>query len=296
MARYLPHGTAGDETFDLVVTPESAGWGFSGLRTLTLEAGRPVEITTGELEVIVLPLEGGVRVEAEGQSHHLVGRRDVFTAVTDFVYLPRDTTATLTADGPALIALPAAKATRRLPIRYVPASAVPVELRGAGQASRQVNNFATPGVFETDKLIACEVFTPAGNWSSYPPHKHDETGEHESELEEIYYYRFRSQAPGRVSGAGAGYQRVYGTTDRPADLLEEVADGDVVLIPHGWHGPSVAAPGHDMYYLNVMAGPEQDRAWKIVDDPDHGWIRETWAAQQIDPRLPFHTAPEGVQA
>ena len=112
-----------------------------------------------------------------------------------------------------------------------------------------------------DKLIGVEVITPAGNWSSYPPHKHDETRDDESELEEIYYYLFRSQAPDGVDpGRSIGYQRVYGTTDRPIDVLREVTDGDTVLVPHGWHGPSIALPSHDMYYLNVMAGPSPTAA------------------------------------
>ena len=87
------------------------------------------------------------------------------------------------------------------------------------------------------------------------------------------------------AGPGVGYQRVYGTPGRPADLLAEVRDGDVVLIPHGWHGPSMAAPGYHMYYLNVMAGPGAERAWRACDDPAHGWVRETWQGQRPDPRL-----------
>jgi 5-deoxy-glucuronate isomerase len=160
---------------------------------------------------------------------------------------------------------------------------VPVELRGAGQASRQVNNFCSPEAFEADKLIAVEVLTPGGNWSSYPPHKHDETRPGaEAELEEIYYFETE----------GLAYQRVYGTHDRPIEVLAEVGTGDVVLIPHGWHGPSIAAPGYHLYYLNVMAGPEEERAWRFCDDPAHAWIRGTWDGQAIDPRLPLTSTTE----
>jgi 5-deoxy-glucuronate isomerase len=130
------------------------------------------------------------------------------------------------------------------------------------------------------------VITPAGNWSSYPPHKHDEERPGESVLEEIYYFEIAAGP----AGSGVAYQRVYGTADRPAGLLAEVRDGDVVLIPHGYHGPSMAVPGYHLYYLNVMAGPGQ-RAWLACDDPAHGWIRGTWPGQQIDPRL---TAPGGL--
>ena len=175
---------------------------------------------------------------------------------------------------------------RRLEVRYGPADAVPVELRGAGQASRQVNNFCTPAAFEADRLIACEVLTPGGNWSSYPPHKHDEAREGESELEEIYYFEV---ADGPV-GPGIGYQRVYGHEHADIDVLAEVRTGDIVVIPHGWHGPSMAAPGYDLYYLNVMAGPGDMRAWLISDDPAHAWVRDGWSEQEIDRRLPFGSA------
>src|SRR4029078_3231874 len=107
--------------------------------------------------------------------------------------------------------------------------AVPVELRGAGAASRQVNNFCTPDAFQADSLIACEVLTTAGNWSSYPPHKHDEASETESALAEIYYF----EVAGRPVGPGVAYQRVYGHSGKEIDVLAEVRSGDVVLIPFG---------------------------------------------------------------
>ena len=164
------------------------------------------------------------------------------------------------------------------------AADVSVELRGTGNCSRQVHNFGTAGVFEADSLIACEVITPGGNWSSYPAHKHDEETPVESALEEIYYFEIASGPDG---SRGFGYHRVYGTPSRPIEVLEEVRTGDVVLVPHGYHGPSVAAPGYHMYYLNVMAGPGEERAWKIVDDPEHAWLRGTWEDQDVDPRLPL---------
>ena len=272
-----------------MVTPESAGWGFSSLRVFRLEPEAGGTFGTADDEMILLPLSGSIRVEVDGDSLEVAGRTSVFDAATDFAYLPIDSQVTVTSREGGLFALPGAKAQQRLPFRYGPVGGVPVELRGAGNCSRQVNNFATPAAFETDKLIACEVITPAGNFSSYPPHKHDQTSESESELEEIYYYRFRSQAPADVpAGPGVGYQRVYGTADRPIDIFDQVTDGAVVLIPHGWHGPSIASPSHDMYYLNVMAGPEPTRAWKICDDPAHGWVRDTWARQEVDPRLPLY--------
>jgi 5-deoxy-glucuronate isomerase len=283
---HLPAGSAAAGPYALEVTPESAGWGYSSLRVLELGAGDDHRLETGPDEVLVVPLSGSLVVDCEEQSLELTGRSGVFAGPTDFAYLPLGVSATLRSAAGGRFALCGARASRRLPVRYGPAADVPVELRGAGRCSRQVNNFATAGVFEADAIIACEVLTPGGNWSSYPPHKHDETSEVESELEEIYYFEV---APGPSGQAGLAYQRVYGTAERPIDVLAEVRDRDVVLIPHGWHGPSIAAPGHDLYYLNVMAGPGAERAWRIVDDPDHAWIRDTWAGEDVDPRLPLHS-------
>jgi 5-deoxy-glucuronate isomerase len=283
---HLPAGTAAAGPYALEVTPESAGWSHSGLRVLDLAPDGSHTLDTGPDEVVVVPLEGGLLVECEGEEITLTGRDSVFAGPTDFAYLPVGATATLRSRGGGRFALCSARARRRLPVRYGPAGGVPVELRGSGRCSRQVNNFATAGVFEADSVIACEVITPAGNWSSYPPHKHDETSDVETELEEIYYFEV---SPGPQGQPGLAYQRVYGTPERPIDVLAEVRDRDVVLIPHGWHGPAIASPGHDLYYLNVMAGPGDERAWRIVDDPAHAWIRDTWAAEDVDPRLPLHS-------
>jgi 5-deoxy-glucuronate isomerase len=280
---YLRQGTTADAPFSLVVTPERAGWSYSGLKLLTLPPGGTQTWPTGDDEILILPLRGGATVTCDDKAFELQGRRSVFSRVTDFSYAPRDATVTVTSNDGGTFAIPSARCTRRLEPRYGPAENVPVELRGAGQASRQVNNFCSPAAFPADKLIAVEVLTPGGNWSSYPPHKHDETrpGE-EAELEEIYYFE----------SEGLAYQRVYGTPDRPIDVLAEVGTGDVILIPHGWHGPSIAAPGYHLYYLNVMAGPEPQRSWRFCDDPAHAWIRGTWADQEMDPRLPMTSARE----
>jgi 5-deoxy-glucuronate isomerase len=263
------------------ITPENAGWGFSGLRVIELAPGGRLDHETGADEVIVLPLAGSARVTCGGETIDLIGRRDPFSGPSDFAYLPRDASVRLQSASGGRFALASARAEERLPFRYGPSEDVPVELRGAGACSRQVRNFASPSGFSAQRLIAVEVITPGGNWSSYPPHKHDEVAPSEGILEEIYYYEIASGP----AGPGMGYQRVYGTTDRPIDVLVEVRDRDVVLIPHGWHGPSMAVPGYDMYYLNVMAGPGAERAWRITDDPAHAWVRETWASQDVDPRL-----------
>ncbi|MFD5419588.1 5-deoxy-glucuronate isomerase [Streptomyces sp. NPDC127069] len=294
---------------------------WTRLRVLDLAPGEVYAHECGEAEWIVLPLSGGCEVhcaepfptpplpgsrggvpvsggppsgsregrggvgEGPAGTFRLRGRSGVFAGPTDFAYLPRDARAQVTSAGGGRFALVGARCERRLPPRYGPAADVPVELRGAGQCSRQVHNFAAAGAFDCDRLIAVEVLTPGGNWSSYPPHKHDEhhPGE-ESRLEEIYFYEIAPHG----DTPGVGYQRVTPSPAGKTDVLAEVRTGDVVLIPDGWHGPSIAAPGHDMYYLNVMAGPDAAREWLIRDHPDHAWIRGTWAGQEVDPRLPLN--------
>jgi 5-deoxy-glucuronate isomerase len=280
---YRKAGTLADGPYSLVLTAAEAGWSYSALRVLELRPGESADIETGGSEMLVLPLAGACAVECDEQRFELAGRDSVFTAVTDFAYLPRDARARVASSRGGRFALPAAAARRRLAARYGPAGGVPVELRGAGACSRQVNNFCTPEAFDADRLIACEVLTPAGNWSSFPPHKHDTERDGESVLEEIYSF----EVGAGPAGPGMGYHRVYSSDDRPADVVAEVRSGDVVLVPYGWHGPSMAVPGYDMYYLNVMAGPGAERAWQICDDPAHAWIRGTWPAQRPDPRLPM---------
>lgn len=288
---HLPAGSAARDSYRTYIDPESAGWGYSSLRTLELPAGGAHSLSTADSEWVVLPLAGGCTVRCDGETFPLAGRKGVFDGVTDFAYVPRDAEVRIDSEAGGTFALTGARCEHRLPPRYGPASGVPVELRGAGQASRQVNNFCAAGVFEADKLIAVEVLTPSANWSSFPPHKHDTERDGETRLEEIYYF----ELAGSHGTEGLGYQRVYPSgPDSATDVLAEVHSGDVVLIPDGWHGPSMAAPGYDMYYLNVMAGPSPERTWQICDDPAHAWVREAWAHTPVDSRLPFYTAPEGA--
>ncbi|GHJ37404.1 5-deoxy-glucuronate isomerase [Streptomyces sp. TS71-3] len=260
---YVPHGSTGTGPCTVDIGPERAGWTHSRLKVLELGPGDVHSLVAGECEWIVLPLSGGCTVHTDGSIIELQGRTSVFADVSDFAYVPRDAHAQIASGAGGRFALAGAKCERRLPARYGPAPEVPVEQRGSGMCTRQVRNFAAAGAFECDTLIAVEVITPGGNWSSYPPHKHDEDrpGE-ESELEEIYYFE--------IDGPhGFGYQRVFPSRPGGSDVLAEVRGGDAVLVPDGWHGPSIASPGHDMYYLNVMAGPGAERAWQICFHPDH---------------------------
>ena len=226
----------------------------------------------------------------DGQEFTLTGRRSVFTRVTDFAYVPRDAEVTVSSAEGGRFALPAARATRRLTARYGPAEGVAVELRGAGQASRQVNNFCTPATFDADKLIAVEVLTPGSNWSSLPaaqarrgPRRRVACSKRSTTSRSTTARR----RPAWATSASTPRARAARSTCAP-----RCARGDTVLVPHGWHGPSMATPGYHLYYLNVMAGPGDERAWRICDDPAHAWVRGTWDDQEIDPRLPLTTTEE----
>lgn len=293
-----PSGTAGsaDWTVDLG-TPDSQtqapGWAHTGLRVTELPAGASVKLEAQGEERIIIPLAGSFDVEVSGEKYSLAGRASVFHGPSDVLYTGINTAITVSSAHGGRVAVASAPAQASYPVRHISREEVPLELRGAGVASRQVHNFGTPAVLEADRFIVCEVLTPAGNWSSYPPHKHDEEKDGETSLEEIYYFEMQAAAnapvPPQDEGGPdlIGYQRVYASDDRPIDVTAEVRSGDVVLVPYGWHGPAMTPPGHDMYYLNVMAGPGPVRQWLISDDPHHGWIRQTWNDDDIDRRLPF---------
>jgi 5-deoxy-glucuronate isomerase len=296
---FHPRGSHPEDGWTDVIDGRLDGWAHTGLRTGSL--GGPTDaaelrLPADDVERIVVPLAGTFTVAYDGESGSgttvLEGRGRVFDGPTDTLYLGSRTSASIIGTGRVAVAEAPTPIVK--PAAYLPLDRVPVELRGAGQASRQVHNFGTPAALDAVKLIVCEVITPAGNWSSYPPHKHDVTIPGiESDLEEIYYYEAdvaRSQVAAAAAPAGAdpfALHRTYASDDRPIDEFREVRTGDVALVPYGWHGPAVAAPGYDLYYLNVMAGPGPERVWDISDDPAHGWVRTIWESEEIDPRLPY---------
>ena len=288
---HLPHGTATDDADEVVVTPELAGWKHCGLRVVVLGPGESRTLETGETETAVLPLSGGgLTVEVDGRRFELDGRESVFARVSDWAYTPVDSRVTLTSAGGCELALASARASRRYEPAAIAAGDVPVETRGAGASTRQVTNFLVPGAYDgADKLICCEVLTPDGNWSSYPPHKHDATEDSPVDNEEIYYFRIGRAGTSEYAAEGYGLHRTY-THDGSIDATVTVRDGDVFLVPCGYHGPCVAAPGYPMYYLNVMAGPAPGRTFAFVDDPAQHWIRGTWDGMEKDPRVPVTTA------
>jgi len=250
------------------VTPESAGWRHLsfGVRSGSFSA------ETGDDEIAIVPLSGGgCRVSAEGETWKLAGRANVFAGMPWTLYLPRDTAYRV--EGDAEVAICGARCERRLEPVLVRPDDVEVEVRGAGNATRQINHLVKPE-FPAERLLVVEVFTPSGNWSSYPPHKHDEDNPPgEVVLEETYYFRTN----------GWAVQRLY-SPRHGLDLTETVRDGDLLLVPYGYH-TTAAAHGYDLYYLNALAGDRRSMA--SADDPDLAWIRAGWAGQATDPRVPL---------
>ncbi|MDQ3669402.1 MAG: 5-deoxy-glucuronate isomerase [Actinomycetota bacterium] len=254
------------------VTPANAGWRYLTFSVEQLD--RRSARDTGPEEVAIVLLSGSCRVRAAGNEYELGPRAGVFASLPWTLYLPRDTAYEL--DGDAEVAISSCPCERRRePVLQRP-DEVDIEVRGAGNATRQINNMIQPG-FPAERILVVEVLTPAGNWSSYPPHKHDEDRPPEEVvLEEVYYYR----APAPEAFA---VQRLY--SDRHGvDVTETVRDGDLVLVPHGYHA-FAAAPGYDFYYLNALAGDHHSMA--NSDDPALAWIRSSWDGMEKDPRVPL---------
>jgi 5-deoxy-glucuronate isomerase len=244
----------------LEVTPASAGWSYVGFEVLALEPGFVAPRATGDRELCVVVVHGTAHVGSEhGQWRDLGGRADPWSGLPDAVYLPPGTSATIEGDGEVALCWAPALAGGAS-ARVLPGAEIEVETRGYGALERTVRPILMSDR-EADSLLVCEVITPAGHWSSYPPHKHDrDDPPAETLLEETYYHRI---SPAR----GFGLQRVY-TDDRSLDETVAFGDRDCVLVPRGYH--TVAAPpGYRVYYLNVMAGPT--RVWAVSNDPDHEW-------------------------
>ena len=238
------------------VTPESAGWEYVGFEVVT----PPHSGHTGGNEVCIVVVEGTCRVSsAYGTWGALGGRPTPFDGRPDAAYLPPDTEFALAGDGE--VALCTAPARTGAEPRVLRGEDIEVETRGFGAQERTVVPILM-GDSPAESLLVCEVLTPPGHWSSYPPHKHDRDAlPEESYLEETYYHRIDPPS-------GFALQRVY-TGDGNLDETLAVRDRDVVLVPRGYHTVS-APPGYAVYYLNVMAGPE--RRWAIKNDPDHEWM------------------------
>jgi 5-deoxy-glucuronate isomerase len=287
---FYRRGELARDGWETVVVGPAPQWQHTGIRIGVLGEGKSLVLDTTGVERIIVPLAGSFTVLSEeggmARSTELAGRASVFDGPSDSLYLSSAATGVVTGSGRFAVA--ESPTVEEKPTRYIPAGAVPVELRGSGAASREVRNFGVPAALDAARLIVCEVVTPADNWSSYPPHKHDEhVPGAESRLEEIYYFEAASTDGGHDDNA-FGVFSAYSSPAGEIDINARVHSGDIALIPFGYHGPAIAAPGYDLYYLNVMAGPDPDREWLISDDPAHTWVREAWPQQPVDPRLPFN--------
>lgn len=248
----------------LVITPESAGWQYVGFEVRRLRAGQQAALTSTGREVCVVILTGIADVlVGDIAFRNLGGRKTVFEdAPPGAVYAPAGSHIRIQAGSEAEIALCSAPALAAGEPRAISGDRMPQEVRGEGTNRRLVRN-VLPETEPAERVLVVEVVTPGGHWSSYPPHKHDtNTPPIETQLEEIYYHRLNPSQ-------GFAFQRVY-TDDRSIDETVCAEDGDVVLVPRGYH-PVGAPHGYDLYYLNVMAGPV--RRWIVRDDPAHAWIK-----------------------
>jgi 5-deoxy-glucuronate isomerase len=265
----------------LRVTPASAGWDHLSFAARKMGQGTSWQHQTGEAEMALVVLGGVCRVASNRGKWEAVGRRpDVFNGMPFALFFPPGTEFTLQATSMSLdIAYGWCKTSEEHPARMIEPAEVEIEIRGGGNATRQINKIIPPG-FACSRLVVVEVYTPSGNWSSYPPHKHDEhlldEGGRllEADLEEIYFYKIERPE-------GYAYQRIY-TADGRLDELILTRDSHLVLSPEGYH-PVVAAPGYTCYYLNMLAGSAQSLA--ATDDPAYAWVKSTW--KEKDPRLPL---------
>jgi 5-deoxy-glucuronate isomerase len=261
------------------IRPADAGWHFVSFDVHRLAAGGQVARAGDGQEVLVLVLEGTASVSVGGVRMGAVGTRTtVFDAApAGVVICAPGEDVEVVAEGRVLLGIAAAPAGDVQRTAVVAPETILVETRGEGSSERTIKNLLPPSA-EAGRLIAVEAYTPGGNWSSYPPHKHDtEDPPNESQLEELYFYRFERPT-------GFAIQRVY-TADRSLDETMTAADGDVILVPRGYHVVGAAA-GYDTWYLNIMAGPV--RVWQFTVDPDHRWLMN-W-----DPARPRERADDPV--
>ncbi|MEK7682716.1 MAG: 5-deoxy-glucuronate isomerase [Chloroflexota bacterium] len=281
-SRLLIHPVSSQSEYQRL-TPDEAGWELLHFAARRLTEGQEWSFTTDGNEFGLVVLGGSCAVRSSRGEWPRVGRRpDVFSGMPYTLYLPPETEVAIQTLSPELdLAYAWCIAEEEHPPRLVRPEEVSVEIRGGGNATRQINSMIPPG-FNCQRLVCVEVYTPSGNWSSYPPHKHDqhEVGENgvilEADLEEVYFYKLDRPE-------GYAIQRVY-TADGRLDETVLARSDDLVLVPEGYH-PVVSAHGYTTYYLNFLAGSAQSLANR--DDPAYAWIKGTW--REKDPRLPLVT-------
>lgn len=268
-----PTGTSG-KVFD--VTPETADWEYVGFGLYHLSPGEKIHEMTDETEVILVLVEGKAEINASGQNFGEMGERmDVFEKTPPHcLYVPNNSDWSARATTNCVLAVCKAPGKGTYPVARLGPDGIDTMTRGTGSNMRYINNIAMEGRDVADSLLVTEVFTPQGNWSSYPSHRHDEDNYPDvTYLEESYYHRLNP-------ASGFGFQRIY-TEDRSLNEAIAFEDGDLTLVPRGHH-PCGAPYGYELYYLNVMAGPL--RKWRFINDPAHDWIyqRDLKALSTLD--------------
>ena len=279
--QYVAHSRklSGDSGELISFSRQEAGWEWMSFSVRRLAPGEVWEIKHAGEESIQVLLSGTCTLNWATHSHRIGARRNVFDGLPYVFYLAPGDQVRYTATTICEIAECHVPAEGRFPSRLVTPSDVSTSLRGGGNASRQIVDVIPP-TFPAERLIAVEVYTPGGNWSSYPPHKHEvHNPPDEEDLDEIYYYRTNHPT-------AFAHQRLY-ASDGSRDVVVTASDGDVVLIRDGYH-PVVAGPGYDVYYLNFIAG--KLRSLANSEDPRHKWIRTQW--KEVDARLPLVRAME----
>jgi 5-deoxy-glucuronate isomerase len=287
-------GRARDPQVVVEITPERAGWEYIHFQVRRLERDQACSFATGEHELALIMLGGRVDVASNrGAWRNIGARANVFAGLPHALYLPRHTTFTVTAQDESEFAVAWVVADQDYQPQVITPAAIEVEIRGGDNCTRQINAIVPPG-FACQRLVVVEVYTPGGNWSSYPPHKHDRhivnaDGQLvEADLEEVYFYKFDRPD-------GYAYQRIYTAPDSPLheagspiDSVLLARDNDLVLVPEGYH-PVAVAPGATGYYLNVLAGSAQSLA--NTDDPQFAWIKDSYRSR--DPRVPIYDVSDG---
>jgi 5-deoxy-glucuronate isomerase len=290
---YYPKGSLRRGEWEAIVDDTLPGWRYTGMRLANSADASSFAIAPDGIERVIYMLSGvstevTYTVEGTTETVTLSGRTSVFHGAVDYLYLPINTDISFTTNGRVMVVEAVASVAK--PVHLRRAADVPLLLRGAGKSTRQIHDFGGVEHLDADRMVAVEVVAPSGNWSGVPPHKHDTyIPGIESNLEEVYYFELapdRAYTPfGEVDPIA--YFRTYSGDDREMDELFEIRSGDIVLVPYGYHGPAAAMPGYDLYFMNVMAGPDPERAWNATDDPKHHWIRATWDQEVPDPRLPY---------
>jgi 5-deoxy-glucuronate isomerase len=251
------------------VTPENAGWEHLSFKVVKLETGQSFTGDSRGCEELIVFVSGSARASVGALEFEISGRSSVFAGLPTALYVPPNSSYTITASGPLEFSVGGAPAEGKYPVRLYQPHEFQTEMRGGANVSRQIVHLSLEPV-QTEKLFVFEVYSPSGNWSGFPPHRHDGRGG-SSYLEETYYFKITPEN-------GFGVFRVY-TKDTDLDEIMVTKDSDLVLVPEGYH-PGTTAPGSNLYFLNYLAGPT--REYTVVNDPDYDWVKDDWTGGALE--------------